>query len=147
MALPPLRTDGTLPPGLHQIANLNELFVVFPAGAAQRQSLDAELRRFVDVVQRRGLGVLLGIDGSYTTGKAAPHDIDLVMLSPGLVASTIEQQLQAEGIDIAQALDLWIEATQIGFDGWVQFFSTPRQRGGSTRGVVLLPLTTITPGA
>lgn len=138
--LPQLRADGTLPPGLHQIVNLSELFAAFPAITAQRQALDAELTRFVDVVRSFMLGTTLALDGSYTTDKAAPNDIDLVMLSPGRNELDIVQRLQAEGIDIAVALDLWIEATQPGFDGWVRFFSTPRQGSGSQRGVVLFPL-------
>lgn len=138
--LPPLRADGTLPPGLHQIADLGELFATFSARTAQRQALDTELMRFVDVVRRFALGTTLALDGSYTTDKAAPNDIDLVLLSPSRTELEIVQRLQAEGVDLTAALDLWIEATQSGFDGWVRFFSTPRQGSGGPRGVVLFPL-------
>jgi len=138
MALPALRADGTLPPGLHQITTLAELFASFPATTPQRQTLDAELLRFVDVARRFGLGAQVALDGSYTTSKPTPNDIDLALLSPGLDVQAVEQRLLMEGFDLITMFDLWIETDQAPYEGWVRFFST--DRNGDPRGVVLFTI-------
>ncbi|HUY76554.1 MAG TPA: hypothetical protein VMV29_07265 [Ktedonobacterales bacterium] len=136
MALPVLRTDGSLPPGLHPITSVSELSAAFPPITAQRQTLDAELTRFVDVVKRFGLGTEVALDGSYITGKVAPSDLDLALYAPGLSEYDVEQRLLAEGADLARSLDLWIETDRAQYEKWVRFFST--DRNGDPRGVIIL---------
>ena len=135
MALPPLRAVGTLPPGKHHVAA--EVFAAFPATTMRRQLLNAALRRFVEVVTRFALGTALVIDGSYTTGKAEPADIDLALFSTGAGETAILQQLQAEGVDLF-LLDVFVSITVSQFDRWVQFFSADRT--GLDRGVVMLTM-------
>jgi hypothetical protein len=137
MALPPLRADGTLPPGRHYVATLDEVFAIFPATTGRRQLLDAALRRLVEVVTRFALGTALVIDGSYVTSKAEPADIDLALFSTGSGETAILQQLQAEGVDL-MLLDVFVSITASNFDGWVQFFSADRT--GHDRGVVMLTI-------
>ncbi len=135
MALPQLRADGTLPPGQHLAANLDEVRAVFPPATARRQALDATLTHLVDVVRRLGLGVELVIDGSYTTGKADPSDIDLAMLSSGLTEAETLRRLEAEGVDLV-VLDLFVVTSRLSLERWIQFFSIDRVQ--QTRGVIIL---------
>lgn len=77
----------------------------------------------------------LVIDGSYTTGKADPSDIDLAMLSTGPSEAETLRRLEAGGVDLV-ALDLFVAATQPSFERWIQFFSVDRVQ--QTRGVIIL---------
>lgn len=137
MVLPRPRTDGTLPPGQHSIADLSDLFVAFPATSARRQILNAALTRLVEVVRDLALGTSLVIDGSYTTGKPEPEDVDVAMLSTGADETVTLQRLQVEGVDL-NLLEVFVLTTQPGFERWVHFFSTDRT--GQARGVVLLAI-------
>jgi len=138
MALPQRRADGTLPPGEHPIANLDEIRAAFPATTARRRTLEAELVRFVEAVRRLALGTELVIDGSYMTGKPEPSDLDLALLSTGAIEPEVLRLLRAEGVDVDAALDVFVEPTRPGFDGWVRFFSN--DSAGHPRGVVLLTI-------
>lgn len=135
MALPRLRADGTLPPGQHLAASLDAVRAAFPPTTARRQALDAALTQLVEVTHRLGLGVEFVIDGSYTTGKADPFDIDLAMLSTGLTEAETLRRLEAEGVDLV-ALDLFVVATRPSFERWIQFFSVDRVQ--QARGVIIL---------
>jgi hypothetical protein len=99
MALPPLRSDGSLPPGEHRAIAVSEVFASFPATSARRQVLNAALVQFVEAVRRRSLGAIIVIDGSYISGKAEPDDIDLALLSASVGETATLQQL---------ALGMWI---------------------------------------
>lgn len=135
MALPQRRADGTLPPGQHPAANLDEVRVAFPLITARRRALDAALTQLVDVARRLRLGVELVIDGSYTTAKLDPSDIDLAMLSTGLTEAETLRRLGAEGVDLV-ALDLFVVTTRPSLERWIQFFSIDRVQ--QTRGVIIL---------
>lgn len=137
MSLPHPRPDGTLPPGEHQLTVVSDLFLVFPATTARRQSLNAALVQFVEVVTRLTLGTSVVIDGSYVTGKAEPEDIDLALLSTGASETITLQRLQQEGVNLA-LLDVFVETTLPDFERWVRFFSADRT--GQARGVVLLTI-------
>ncbi len=138
MALPQRRADGTLPPGEHHITGLDEIRAAFPATTARRQALEAELVRFVEAVRRLALGTELVIDGSYTTGKPEPSDIDLALLSTGALEPEVLRLLRAEGVDVDVALDVFVEPTRPGFAGWARFFSN--DLAGVPRGVVALTI-------
>jgi hypothetical protein len=133
MALPPLRTDGMLPPGEHVITTLGEVFATFPALNAQRIALNAALTVFIDIASRLKLGTSIVIDGSYTTAKAEPGDIDIAMLSTGADETVTLLTLQAEGVDLG-LLDVFVSTALTDFEGWVRFFSA--NRAGQARGIV-----------
>lgn len=107
MTLPPLRADGTPPPEQHRATSLSEVFAAFPATTVRRQLLDAALVQFVEVTRRLALGTSLLIDGSYTTTKAEPEDIDLAPLSTGAGETVTLQRLQTEGVDL-NLLDVFV---------------------------------------
>lgn len=99
--------------------------------------LDVALTRLVEAVRDLALGTSLVIDGSYTTAKAEPEDVDVAMLSTGADETVTLQRLQAEGVDL-NLLDVFVLTTQPDFERWVQFFSADRT--GQVRGVLLLAI-------
>ncbi len=137
MTLPPLQPDGTLPPGQHQVTDINDVFATFPARNAKRQVLNSALAQFIDVVRRQHLGTIVVIDGSYVSGKDEPDDIDLALLSTGASETATLQQLSLEGVDLA-VLDVFVETAPLGLEGWVRFFIADRI--GQLRGVVILTI-------
>lgn len=137
MPLPPLQSDGSLPPGRHQITTVNDVFASFPVTSARRQALNAALAKFVESVKRLSLGTSIVIDGSYITGKAEPEDIDVALLTTGLGETATLQKLSADGVDLV-ALDIFVETTSSNFERWVQFFMADRT--GIARGVVVIAI-------
>jgi hypothetical protein len=99
--------------------------------------LDAALTNLVDAVRRLGLGAEMVIDGSYTTEKAEPSDIDLALLSTGLDEAETLRRLTAEGVDLV-TLDLFVVTARPSFERWIAFFSVDRMQ--RTRGVVILTI-------
>lgn len=135
MALPMLRADGTLPPGQYHITNLDEVRAAFPTTNARCQVLESMLSQLVEAIRRRGLGTELVIDGSYTTRKPEPSNIDLALLSSGATEAETLRRLTAAGVDL-DALDLFVLTTRPDFERWIQFFSIDRLQ--QTRGIVIL---------
>jgi hypothetical protein len=134
MPLPTLRTDGTLPPGIHQ-ATLDEVFAAFPAISARRQALNQALWYCIAVVRRLRLADKIILDGSYITTKRDPSDVDMVVLTPGIYQLAGEQRFAAEGIDV-NLLDIQFAHDLTAFQGWITFFST--MRNAMSKGVIEL---------
>lgn len=78
--LPDLDEHGNLPPGIHR-CSIDEVVARFGHGSLDRQLETAELRALVEWAREEGvLRLILG--GSYVSDKAAPNDVDAVVL-PG----------------------------------------------------------------
>jgi hypothetical protein len=105
--LPAFDANGNLPPGIHR-CTVDEIVARLGAGSPERQVETSQLVEFVRWARQAGVRRLL-VDGSYTTSKAAPNDVDLVVL-PGAVivdATEIEfpflhVQLAADEADVEQ---------------------------------------------
>jgi hypothetical protein len=134
MSLPALRPDGTLPPGEHA-ATLADVLAAFPATTPERQALNQALTQCVETVRRLNLAQQIAVDGSYTSDKATPGDIDLVVLTPGMYQLAGERQFAAEGIDV-NLLDIQFAHDAADFQGWLGFFSL--SRAGTAKGIILL---------
>jgi hypothetical protein len=78
--IPPLDEDGNLPPGVYQVA-LEEVVARFGRGSQERAVEAAELTDFVRWARQNGVKRLL-VGGSFVSAKAAPNDVDIVIL-PG----------------------------------------------------------------
>ena len=80
MPIPPLTTDGTLPPGVHE-STLEETRARF--GAFQESDRRPRLfERFAELfaeVERSGRFSAIVVDGSFVTAKSAPEDIDVII--------------------------------------------------------------------
>ncbi|HLY31212.1 MAG TPA: hypothetical protein VKQ36_09285 [Ktedonobacterales bacterium] len=79
--IPPLRRNGTLPPGVHR-ATLSELLSAFPPINQQRQILNDSVQHAVEELYKLDPTLVIFVDGSYVTKKAEPNDVDLLIISP-----------------------------------------------------------------
>lgn len=134
MPLPALRSDGTLPPGIHR-ATLDEVFAAFPDTTSERQALNAALSNGVATIERLSLADEIVLDGSYISIKPDPADVDIIVLTPGVYQLAGEQQYTAEGIDL-NLLDIQFAHDPADFQGWLTFFSTARN--GQAKGIISL---------
>jgi hypothetical protein len=72
--IPPLRADGTLPPGIHVANDWNEVAAQF-GGGRWRRVLLSKLRVGLENLRAAGCSFVL-LDGSFVTNKAWPNDVD-----------------------------------------------------------------------
>ena len=78
--IPDFDGNGNLPTGIHT-ATVDEVVQRFGVKKSlRRRDLTANLTGFISSLQPFAVG--LYIDGSYTTGKLSPRDIDLVVVLP-----------------------------------------------------------------
>ena len=78
--IPALRTDGTLPPGIHK-ATIGEIIATYPPINEQRQLLNDSLQRAIAELRALDVGLLIYVDGSYVTAKANPNDVDILIIT------------------------------------------------------------------
>jgi len=118
---------------------LDELLAAFPAITQKRQALNQALIACVTTIEQLNLADRIAVDGSFITSKAAPKaapsDIDLIMLTPGVYQQVGEQHYTAVGIDTI-LLDIQFGHDLASFQGWIQFFSIARN--STAKGVVEL---------
>jgi hypothetical protein len=83
MAIPALDEEGFLPPGIYDctLDEIRERFGRFN-GTEQRPNLYRKLEAFVNVTRSSNLGARLIVNGSFTSNKPDPGDIDLVVELP-----------------------------------------------------------------
>ncbi|MGH9841429.1 MAG: DUF6932 family protein [Blastocatellia bacterium] len=83
MPIPDLNEDGVLPEGIHDctLEEIGERFGSFQT-TDRRVRLFEKLRDLVDEERKAGAAIELIVDGSFTTDKANPDDIDLVIVLP-----------------------------------------------------------------
>lgn len=81
MAAPPLSSDGFLPGGVHvcSLDEVRERFGKYQNGD-NRCRLMERLDAFVKEARKTGLVASIVIDGSFTTAKDHPNDIDLILV-------------------------------------------------------------------
>jgi hypothetical protein len=142
-AIPSFREDGYLPVGLY-LASEAEITFRFGSSNRRRRRLALRLRRWVQLC--RDLGSLrLLVDGSFVTSKAAPDDLDAVVLLPpnydvqisngNEAALELEEMLltrRPEEIFGAEDETDWLE--------WVEFFSRTREADDRRKGIVEVAL-------
>jgi hypothetical protein len=132
--IPPLRIDGTLPPGVFD-ATLDELFAAFPPISARRRMLNDALTDFIVTVKQLGFVQEIAIDGSFITAKREPDDVDLVVLTPGIYQLDGEPFLVAEGVDLL-IMDVLFAHDQFDYQQWLIFFS--KKRNTTPKGLIHL---------
>ncbi len=79
MSLPPLNSQGELPPGVHR-ATIDEVVARFGGETPQRQAVTARLRRIHTTALATGRLDSMIIFGSFVTTKSAPNDVDIVLV-------------------------------------------------------------------
>ena len=83
MPIPALDNEGFLPDGIYDctLAEIRERFGRFN-GTDCRERLQTKLDRFVAEAKCSGVVSYMIVNGSYTTAKPEPGDIDLVVVLP-----------------------------------------------------------------
>ncbi len=76
--IPDFIEDGYLPPGVH-VAQLNELLERFGGETEIRRVQGESIRWLIDLARQAGVDRLI-VNGSFTTDKAEPNDVDCVLL-------------------------------------------------------------------
>ena len=141
--IPPFRSDGYLPEGVH-ICTEAEACFRFGAGSRRRKKLIGRLRDWIELGRQIGAGRLL-VDGSFVTSKANPGDIDAVLLLPKDFALQIERGLDA-ALDLAdmflrrQPEELFAAEDESDYKEWVGFFSQTRELDERRKGLVEIQL-------
>ena len=82
MSIPDLREDGELPGGVH-IATIEEVEKSFGSSSSRRQILISGLKMAIDNFKKANIKRIY-IDGSFTTDKEEPNDIDGCWVSQGI---------------------------------------------------------------
>ncbi len=140
--IPPFRDDGYLPNGLF-VASETEVVFRF-GGSGRRRRLILRLRRWIELARQVGAMRLL-IDGSFVTAKAAPHDVDAVVLLP----PNFEQQIEVgnlSAIELEEMLltrrpeEIFAAEDESDWNEWVSFFSRTREADGRSKGLVEIQL-------
>lgn len=79
MVLPELTADGGLPPGVH-IADWQEFQSRFGGSSTRRVWLSGRLRALLELAATTGKLRRVFVWGSFVSAKAAPKDIDLLLI-------------------------------------------------------------------
>ena len=83
MPIPHLNEQGLLPPGIYDcsLEEIGERFGTFQS-TDRRPRLNEKLQVFLQQVRSTNLAIAVIVDGSFATNKAAPNDIDLILVLP-----------------------------------------------------------------
>jgi hypothetical protein len=141
--IPPFRSDGYLPEGLHA-ASESDVTFRFGSTTARRRRLALRLRRWVALAREVGARRLM-VDGSFVTDEPEPHDVDAVVLLPDdfqrLVATGAEPALELEQMLLTRRPEeIFAAEDGADWDEWFEFFSRTREADGRRKGLVEVAL-------
>lgn len=150
MPIPSLNQNGELPPGDH-VATMSEVEIAFGASSDRRKHLTDGLKRAVEMFKAAGVKFVL-IDGSYTTDKIDPEDIDGCWSAGGNLdlskinkafwdfADSAQFQTQRAVVKTQYGLDFFIAELMESGSGkpFSEFFKT--NRDGDPKGIIKIEL-------
>ena len=138
-AIPPFRSDGYLPEGLH-VASEAEVIFRFGTPSRRRRKLTLRLRHWLELARQVSARRLL-VDGSFVTAKDEPDDVDVVIL----LAPEFHRQL-VEGMEPALELEemlltrrpeeIFAAEDDEDWKAWVEFFSRTRESDSRRKGLI-----------
>lgn len=148
MPIPVLNTDGILPEGVH-VCGLDEIKACFGnfQGSDRRPALFAALEELVGDLKKSSLIVALVVDGSFVTSKAAPNDVDVLIvlgkghdwqadLTAGDYALLSRNRLRRRfGFDVLVAED----GSEL-YWKYVRFYSQSRELPQAAKGILRIAL-------
>lgn len=91
-----MEAQALLQPGLHdfQINEIDNHFLKsFPESITRKPLIDG-LNAFVSKLSEVGVPIELWIDGSFTTNKDNPNDIDMVVFAPATLVNSLPKDKQ-----------------------------------------------------
>jgi hypothetical protein len=129
--IPEFDDNGNPPPGIHR-CTMDELKARFGRGSPERKVETAELIEFVVWAKQAGVLRLL-VDGSFTTAKKAPNDVDVVVLRPdppnSFTGPIQDTEVRWPFIHVASAAD------EADLERWA-FKDFGFDRNGNSRGIL-----------
>jgi hypothetical protein len=148
MAIPTLNGDGILPEGVH-VCGLDEIKSRFGSFqiSDRRPQLFAKLEELISELRKSSLIVALVVNGSFVTSKAAPNDVDVLIvlgaghdwqadLTPSDYALLSHSRLRRRfGFDVLVAE----EHSEL-YWKYVRFYSQSRELPHATKGVLRIEL-------
>ena len=137
--IPPFRSDGYLPEGIHVCSEADVTFR-FGSQSRKRRRLIVRLRRWIELGRIVGAKRLI-VDGSFVTSKPEPKDIDAVMLVPSdfteHVRAGIEAALELEEMFVTrQPEEIFPAEDEDVWTAWCEFFTRTREPDGRRKGIV-----------
>src|SRR5690348_4948052 len=122
--IPPFRSDGYLPEGLH-LASQAQVTFQFGSSTPRRRRLALRLRRWIELARDIKARRLL-IDGSFVTNKQEPNDIDAVVLLPENFQRQVEDGIES-ALELEQMLltrqpeEIFAAEDDTDWEDWVEF--------------------------
>jgi hypothetical protein len=129
--IPDFDDEGNLPPGIHR-ATIEEVEQRFGHGSPEREVEIRELADFVAWARRAGVRRLM-VNGSFTTAKESPNDVDVVILPSEATLS--DPQFGTSSEAAWPFLQILVAVDDADFEQWAhRDFATDRE--GRNKGVV-----------
>ena len=141
--IPPFRSDGYLPEGVHVCSEADVIFQ-FGSSSRHRRRLALRLRRWSELGRQVGAKRLL-VDGTFVTAKEEPQDVDTVILLPQDFTQQVEQE-HSPALELEEMLltrrpeELFAAEDETDWEEWVAFFSLTREPDRRRKGLVEIPL-------
>jgi hypothetical protein len=141
--IPPFRSDGYLPEGLH-LTDEAEASFRFGSITPRRRRLVLRLRRWIELAKQIGAERLL-VDGSFVTAKPDPGDIDAVLFLPADFQSRVDRN-ESAALELEQMLitrspeELFAAEDVIDWNAWFEFFTRTREFDNRRKGLVEIAL-------
>ena len=142
MPIPPFNQHGLLPPGIHP-ATLEEVVQKFGFSSKRQDLIERGLKPVVERLKALGVREVY-LNGSFTTSKPSPGDID------GCVLTTVGSPLELEVIEQYEewkatcSVDLWPaytdEPDEMSQDWWQEHFGHTKEQPPKAKGIVKLIL-------
>jgi len=91
-----MEEESILDPGLHDfdLSEIGNHFLSGFSGSKTRKQLIDGLKAFIAQLTNIGIPIEIWIDGSFTTKKENPNDIDLVLFSPASILNALPPDKQ-----------------------------------------------------
>jgi hypothetical protein len=138
MAIPPLLSNGVLPPGEYP-ATVDEILAAFPSISVERNELNQALQDAIPAFAKLKTiapDMILYIDGSFLTSKPSPVDVDILVLTDVLDEVQVQDFLNQECPIPATYFD--VHADPLNRRYLVNVFT--RTRSNQPKGIVVLAL-------
>lgn len=151
MPIPHLNENGFLPPGVHgcSLEEVRQTFGAFNSNE-RRPKLFRKLDSFVSELRRRGIAEALIVNGSFTTAKHDPGDIDIVLVLPkghdfnGDVTPDEYNLLSKRRVGKtfgSDTFDMFVaEDESQEYEKYTRFFQEVKNQPGESKGVLRIEL-------
>ena len=142
MPIPPFNQYGLLPPGIHP-ASMEELAQKLAFSPKRQDLIEQGLKPVSERLKALGVRDIY-VDGSFTTSKLSPGDIDGYVLTR--VGSALESEVIAhyEEWKATYSVDLWPAYTdepgEMSQDWWQEHFGHTKEQPPKAKGIVKLIL-------